>query len=269
MCDAKGVDYQFVYSLKQGHIVELARELELQGVDNIVVVGGDGSINETINGIQCLDNINIGIIPAGTGNDLAKSLNISTKPLQAMQTILDNNIVCVDYLYTKTRRAINTISMGIDIDVLTRYNAKRKRTRMSYYSSLLRSLIGYRCREMSFVVDGVHLPKSKYFVVVGANGKYFGGNMKISPNSDAKDGKIHFVVIQKIPFYKVPFALLGFVRGKHIGKKYTQEIVAESIVCQLDDPTNQQIINYDGELINSQFDIKIAHNGCKIYLPLE
>lgn len=267
-----GREYEFLYSKKVGDLGEFAKDLESKGAKNIIVMGGDGSINEVLNGIESPENINLGIIPIGTGNDFAKSANIPKDPLKALQIILDNNIVSVDYMYTDTMRAINTISIGIDIEVLTRYNKKKKKSKSSYYRALIASLFKYRCISMQFQVDDTILELDRYFVAVAANGKYFGGNMMISPHSIINDGKIHFVAVKHFPFYKIPFALMGFIKGKHIKKKYTQEIVCDSVICSLNDyknPENLQVVNYDGELRDkNKFEIKLKKGGCKMYLPM-
>ncbi|MCL1945234.1 MAG: YegS/Rv2252/BmrU family lipid kinase [Firmicutes bacterium] len=268
--DSLSIAYSFDYSQYHGHLGELAKKLEIQCVSNIVVMGGDGSINEVLNGLLDPSSIPIGIIPIGTGNDFAKSVKISKDPIVAMRGILNGNIQSVDYFTSLDRRAINTVSIGIDIQVLTRYNKKKRKNKLSYYNALLKSLISYRCKKMQFVVDGFILSPDRYFVAVAANGKYFGGNMKISPNSSLHDGKIHFVAIKKLPFYKIPLALIGMIRGKHIRKKYTQEIPCNTVQCNIEDNSNSfQTVNYDGELLdNSLFDIRVVQGGVRIYLPV-
>ncbi|MCL2483844.1 MAG: diacylglycerol kinase family lipid kinase [Firmicutes bacterium] len=260
--------FRLFYSHYKGHMGEIARELEKKGEDNVIIVGGDGSINEVLNGLENPKKIKIGIIPCGTGNDFSRAVGISTKPSVAMKQIMQNNICEVDYLKTSDKRAINTISIGIDIAVIKKYNRYKSAGKFNYYKALIRALLTYRYTKMQFDIDGIEKDENEYFVAAACNGKYFGGNMMVSPYSKVDDGKISFVAMKRMSPYLIPFRLLGFIKGKHIDKPYVERYLAENVVSNTLTEGNTQTVNYDGELVeNSVFDVSIVKNGLNIYLP--
>jgi YegS/Rv2252/BmrU family lipid kinase len=264
----KKINFKVFYSHYKGHLQHIATELEKAGETDFVVVGGDGSINEVLNGFKNPSKINLGLIPAGSGNDFAKAAGISLKPLQAINDILQNNIEPIDYLETHEKRAINTISIGIDISVIKRYNRAEKKTKSAYHIALIKSLLFFRGTKMQFDIDGSEKQEDDYMVAVASNGRFFGGGMKVSPHSKINDGKINFVAIKRIPFLKVFGVMNSMKKGKHIEGKYTEEYLCDRVVSNTLMEGNMQTINYDGELLeNSVFDVTCVENGINFYLP--
>ena len=113
---------------------KIAAELERYGADNIIIVGGDGTLNEVINGIENPRNIKIGLIPSGTGNDFAYALKISTNPIKAMKTILKNRVRQVDYIQGEGYRGVNVIGAGLDTDVLKTYNSVKIKNKTKLFT---------------------------------------------------------------------------------------------------------------------------------------
>lgn len=247
---------------KKQSATKIASELEKFGADNIIVVGGDGTLNEVINGVENLRNIKIGIIPSGTGNDFAYALGISSNPKKAMQTILKNRVRQVDYMQGEGYRGVNVIGAGLDVEVLRNYNTVKFKNKFTYIISLLKVLSNFNFYKFRIFVDGEILANSEFMLVAGCNGSRFGGNIHVSPYSDVKDGKINLVLIKKLPKKKIPFVLLKFIRGKHLNENFAVEVTCSNIRIE-----GVKYLNVDGEIIeNKPFDLQIMPGGMNMFL---
>lgn len=259
----KNIDHHIDYAPTPGLAREFASALENQNKKNIIIVGGDGTFSEVLNGVKNPSSMVFGFIPAGTGNDFAKTLKISKDPKKALEIILKGQTMQIDYLQGRSRRAINTVSTGIDIAIIQKYNSYKKRNKLNYYKALLTTAFKYKFPSFKLNVDGDDTQSKDYFVISVCNGQYFGGGMKISPNSSLNDGKMTAVCIHGMKKSKILTRVGGFLKGSHIGKHYVDEYFCNHI--NLDD-NKLMTVNFDGELIeNEPFNIKVIENGLTIF----
>ena len=118
----KNVEYCLHITNHKMHALSLTKTLIERGATDIIVVGGDGTLHEVINGFSNFENVNLGLIPCGTGNDFASALNIPLNPEKALEIILTSQPKYVDFMQMPTVRVINIIGAGIVVDVLKRYS---------------------------------------------------------------------------------------------------------------------------------------------------
>ena len=104
-----------------GHATEIAKELSQTPDTNIVVMGGDGSFHEVLCGIDNFDNVTLGLIACGSGNDFIKKSGHSTNVKEATQTVLNGKVGYVDYMELGKYRCLNVGGGGMDVDVLLKY----------------------------------------------------------------------------------------------------------------------------------------------------
>lgn len=262
----KGIPYAMHESKYPGNAIELARAISSESV-NIVAVGGDGTFNEVLNGIDIQKAV-LGFIPAGVGNDFARSAGISKKPLEALEDILKGRIVNVDYINIgneeNMRRCLNVAGTGLDIDVLQRFDRKKGKSRLQYYSSLIASLIKFKGYGIEMTLDG-ETTSHNAFMAVTANGQYFGGGMKVSPYSDIYDGKLDVILIHMTKRSKIPGMLLKFLKGKHLGLAVTKTYKADSVKIKC---LQNDFVDIDGELLSGlDFTAKVIPGGLKMFAP--
>lgn len=254
------------YTLQYANTPELAREiaggLESAGEKFIIVIGGDGTLSEVVNGLAEPRNVNLGLIPAGTGNDFAKTLKITKDLKRNLEHIFSGVIKQFDYIQGATRRAVNTASTGIDIEIMQRYNASKRRNKLNYYRALFTTIFRYKAPSHKIKTDVAELDERKHFVIAACNGQYFGGGMRVSPNSCPHDGRLNMVAIHDMSRSKILFRLLKFLSGKHINKPYTIEHLTKAVQLNDSAPTT---VDYDGELVyNEPFDLQIVVGGLNI-----
>lgn len=256
------VKYRFHYTQKKGDAIDLTDSLIKSGVEDIVAVGGDGTLHEVINGFSSFDKVALGIIPCGTGNDFVSALNIPLDPADALDLILDGKPKYTDFMQMPTVRGINVIGTGIDVDVLKRYENLKRKNKFGYTSCLIKTLFDFEYSDFAAELDG---KKENYcsFVACIANGKCYGGGIPICPVSDPSDGKLDFVAVGKMNKIKIIDAFLKLKAGKVLTLKQASHKTAEHIKISIDKPYT---VNVDGELYeNIPFEVKVVSNTLRIY----
>lgn len=259
-----GAEWQVHLTERQMHASEIVAELNKKEDAKVIVMGGDGTLNEVLNGITDFSRLTLGIISCGTGNDFIKAAGLPADPAAAAKLILKGDTGYVDYLELKNRRALNCAGAGMDVDVLVRYESmKAFKGKMKYYASLIDTLIKCKFHKIALEIDGERTEKS-VFMIAAANGTCIGGGMKISPHSVTDDGKLNVVLINEMPKRKILPTLIKFLNGgKHIESPYTEEFLAENVKIEVLD---EGLTEVDGEVIDEKtIDCRVVHDVLKIF----
>ena len=259
----RGVEYTVHNTEYAGHATELARELSRKPEAKILVFGGDGSFNEVLNGIENFENVTLGIVPCGTGNDFVRASGHPTKVKEAIDLILKDNVGYIDYIDVGSRRCLNVAGAGMDVDVLLRYAAmKAFRGKLKYYASLIDTLIHVKWHKLRLTIDGKTMDKSVFMIGVG-NGTCIGGGMPICPDAKVDDGLLSVVIVNEMKKSRIPVELPGFLSGKHVKKDYTEVYSAKEVTVEVLDDGK---IELDGEVIDDKIlECKVVHNVLKVY----
>ena len=259
----RGVEYTVHNTEYAGHATELARELSRKPEAKILVFGGDGSFNEELNGIENFENVTLGIVPCGTGNDFVRASGHPTKIKEAIDLILKDNVGYIDYIDVGSRRCLNVAGAGMDVDVLLRYAAmKAFRGKLKYYASLIDTLIHVKWHKLRLTIDGKTMDKSVFMIGVG-NGTCIGGGMPICPDAKVDDGLLSVVIVNEMKKSRIPVELPGFLSGKHVKKDYTEVYSAKEVTVEVLDDGK---IELDGEVIDDKIlECKVVHNVLKVY----
>lgn len=246
-----------------GHATEIARELSQTPNTNIVMMGGDGSFHEVLCGIDNFDNVTLGLIACGSGNDFIKKSGHSKKINEAVETILKGNVGYVDYMELGNQRCINVGGGGMDVDVLLKYaTCKTLRGKVAYYYSLFYTLLHTRFHHLRITADGKTEDKSVFMIGVG-NGGFIGGGIPICPNAVADDGLLNVGYVNEVKKSKIIFLLPKFLKGQHPGTNWGGEFTAKHITIEALDDSRFEL---DGEIIeDTKLDIQVMHNKLRVF----
>lgn len=208
-----GIQFTNVFTEHPNHAVKLARKYVEAGFKKIIVVGGDGTLNEVLNGVFTqtkypTKDIILSMIPVGTGNDWGRSFNIPTNYKKAIELIarektLVQDVGKVQYVskdLTKQRHFINMAGLGFDAMVTKRTNKVKiegKSGPFSYLISLFTSLINYNHKKVKITMDDAQL-KADVFTMSVAICKFNGGGMMQAPNAIPDDGLFDVTVITRL-----------------------------------------------------------------------
>lgn len=229
---SKAIEFTFDFTASSRQATDITREALLNGEDVIVAVGGDGTVNEVINGFfqgerKINPAVRLGIIPAGTGSDWCRTVGIPADRMAAMDVLLAGRFSLFDlgriscsplneHSGPVTRYFLNAADAGFGAAVVESIKGTSKFLghRSSYLWGLLNSLLRNSNVPIEVRLDGREIAAGKHFVVVVANGRFFGGGMHIAPQADARDGLIDVVLIGDIKKLEVVRNLSRLYSGR-------------------------------------------------------
>ena len=222
-----GLEGTTLFSEQQGHLAELAREAALGGARLLVVVGGDGSVNEVANGLAGLEEPpELAIVPRGTGWDFVRTFGIPRNVEEAARVALDGDVREVDLgrvAYRgwdgveRTSMFANVASAGMSGAIAKRANETSKALggKASYLWATLAVFSRWRASEVELEVDDERR-SGRMFDVVVANGRFFGGGMKICPDSEPDDGLLDVLTIGDVTKRDLATTMPKIYRGTHL-----------------------------------------------------
>ncbi|HKF36723.1 MAG TPA: diacylglycerol kinase family protein [Ktedonobacteraceae bacterium] len=247
-----------------------AKELALTAAKEgrpVIIVGGDGSVNEVVNGILASERrVPLGIVGAGSGNDFAwNTLGLPRDPAAAIERALGGRLVEVDAGIVNGRYFANSFSVGLDADIAVAASRMKNIPLMSgsrlYYTSTLKQLLfGYdRCSWLSFKLDDGEKAGTaqfrRYVLMAVTHGPTYGAGFRINPGADHTDGLFDICTIDYMPLLRA-LKLLPIVRkGEHAGLPEITFYRAKSVYIESQHPVNVQM---DGETTSAKnYDAKI------------
>ena len=259
LLEKHGIRFEAYFTTRRLHASVLARNKIQEGYSRIIVVGGDGTMNEVINGVFAQSRIHttevmLGMISVGTGNDWARMFNIPSDYEGAIRTIKDQKTFIQDaglVNYVKNGKSwdryfINIAGMGFDARVAERTNRMKDRGKsgpMLYFYNIFTSLLRYRSLRAEIDLDGETLNRRIFSLNVGI-GMYSGGGMKQVPHAIADDGLYSITLIRKMGKLNVLANIKRLYNGTIAGHSKVETFMARSV--QVESPSRLQI-ETDGE----------------------
>lgn len=206
-----GIPFISRFTERRGQATEYTDEALEKGFRHFISVGGDGTLNEVVNGVFLRGNIpanetTIGIIPVGTGNDWGRMFGIPTIYEGAVKVIAEgktmlHDIGLVNYYEgneSRSRYFINITGLGFEALVVRKTNRQKDKGRNSkaiYFYNILSSLISYKIIRADIIIDGTRNTAAVFSINVG-NGRYCGGGMRQTPDALPDDGLLDVTVIK-------------------------------------------------------------------------
>jgi YegS/Rv2252/BmrU family lipid kinase len=281
--DKQGIEYKMYFTHFEFHATKIAQEIceKHPEIKHIVVLGGDGTVNEVINGIKDYNSVIFGYIPSGSSNDLARSLHISNDPCIALEHILsaksfpyyDHGLV---QLKKKDNPKENKIefdegrkfaeSSGIGFDASITYEAlnsnlkkilnKIKLGKLTYGLLAIKQLFRYKPCHGKIIIDKHnHIKLKNIFFIASMIQPYEGGGFKMAPNANPTDGKLSVCIFYNIPKLMAFFILPSVILGKHQLFKGVKIFDCETLEIQTD---HELIVHTDGEYAGKSNHIKLC-----------
>lgn len=268
--ETKKIPYQVTFTEYQNHATEITKELT-SSISNLflIVLGGDGTLNEVINGITDFTQTTVGYIPIGSGNDFARGVGLPSDPKDALKLALDCPFIHkIDVgeisFKNQVRRFIVSSGIGFDADICHKATTskfkillnKMKLGKLSYVLIALNRLFSSTPVSLTLQIDGTktHTFSKTYFAAF-MNSPYEGGGVKFCPNAKNNDHMLDFIVVSDVSKIKIllvlPLALLGLhtkVKGVHTGICKQARITTSSPLP----------VHTDGEPIQAQRTVNIT-----------
>lgn len=192
--DLSRFDYEIVFTTHAGHATELAAEAATAGVSIVVAVGGDGTVNEVARAVVHTDTA-LAIIPCGSGNGLARHLQIPQNARGALEVINKDTIHCLDYCKINGHPFFCTCGVGFDAFVSKKFAECGKRGLFSYVRNTVS--VGLKYKPDTYIIENESgTEKHEAFLIACANASQYGNNAYIAPEASMKDGLMDIIVIR-------------------------------------------------------------------------
>ncbi len=277
LLDQAGFSYQAVFTEKPLHAMTITIGKIQEGFRKIIVVGGDGTMNEVVNGIfkqntTFADSVSLGMISVGTGNDWGRTFNIPADYEKAIAVISKQNTTLQDAGLVKyfnegcekTRYFINMAGLGFDGLVAQKTKEDKEKGNnnfLVYFKNLAASLLSYQSTNIKLIVDDREI-NQKIFSIGIAIGQYNGGGMRQAPGALTDDGLFDLVLINHMSKWSVIANVRRLYDGS-IGKfKKVETMTAKTIMI---DSTPPILMEIDGESMGlSPFEFRIVPKSIKV-----
>jgi len=236
-------------TLESGDATAMAAAAARSGVDAVIALGGDGTLNEVVNGLDGFDTP-LGIIPLGTANDFATQAGIPTDADHAMDVILHRKPVRIDTASMNGRRFLNVSTGGVGAAATAETPAEAKETLgpVAYAITGVRKLAEFEPYRGSFHGDGFSFDGEFLMFAVGLT-RASGGGTLVTPNASVRDGLLDLCVVEAMGRAEFARLLLKIKRGEHLGEPGVQYAQVPSVTIESERPLS---VNVDGESSDAQ-----------------
>ncbi|MCB9044780.1 MAG: diacylglycerol kinase family lipid kinase [Chitinophagales bacterium] len=262
--DKEQFSYELIHTEYAKHGTELAKEAADKGAYAVVAVGGDGSVNDIVAGLLGT-NTALAIIPKGSGNGMARTMDIPLKEQEAIDIINRGNTIMMDIGYANDRPFISNAGVAFDALISKKF-ANSVRRGFAIYSWLVtRYMWTYKEWEWSITIDGKEI-KEKAFIISVANGKQFGYNFQIAPGASWTDGLLDVVIIKKFPKVLGGALVLRAMSGTITDSPYVDHFTAKEVVIS---HPKLKLMQTDGDAheCSNSIHFRIEKGAQKVIVP--
>lgn len=251
------------FSKEPGHAAQLSSEAAGK-FDIVVAVGGDGTVNEV--GRSLLNSTTaMGIIPTGSGNGLARFLQMPFKVNKAVEVINKGYLKNIDVIKLNDYYSLNVAGIGFDAYISHLFAEKKKRGPLAYMQLISKEFPRYKSKHYILKIDGIQ-KELDAFLISFANSTQYGNNFHIAPQARIDDGLIDVCLIKDFPKYSAPALLISLIDQSIDKSKYDKIVKAKNVTIEHDEPL---LAHVDGEPVNlgRNADIEIMPLALKVVVP--
>ena len=278
--EALGIENCFVEVTKgKGDASEIAKKWVSENHNEFVRIyacGGDGTINEVINGVYEFQNCAVGGVPIGTGNDFLRTFEeFSKEDFLNLEKMIKGKEKVIDLISCEGHIGMNEVSVGYDCavakNVIRFKNIPLVGGSLAYKMSIVFCLFSKMKHRFKLFADGQPMENNgqDYLLAVFGNGKYYGGGIKGDPTADPFDGYLDLVYISRVSVPKFLTLVSKFIKGLHVTDKKCKKYVRNCRCKSIDIQTDKFIdVSVDGEIysmLNPR--VEIIEQAIKIILP--
>jgi diacylglycerol kinase (ATP) len=269
---AKKISFEILQTNKDSDYDFLKHKIEREGTTDVVMAGGDGTVNGVI-GALCSTDVNFGIIPLGSGNGLAFGAGIPKNAEKALDVIFKGNTGYVDAFTINNHFSCMLSGLGFDAQVAHDFANKASRGLLTYTQQSLVQYFKASPYQFQIVLDNFSFYSDAFFISI-ANSNQFGNHFTIAPKANLDDGLLDIVIVQKMHKAKLPFAILKQIRGNNDLQQLVDDMTEKNILYfQTPSLTIKNLkhapFHVDGEPIETaeEFKIDLIRRCFKLFQP--
>jgi diacylglycerol kinase (ATP) len=266
------VDAQEFVTRSRAHATELTRAAIKSGAKTIVAVGGDGTVNEVVNGFfederEISDEVRLGIIPHGTGSDFARILNLPGDEKKAAAIFQRGTPKFVDLLKVRYTRPDGSTAMRYSIN-LTSFGmggVVAARVKRSYFIATVRTALRFRGEVITLNIDGTEPIQERITNVAVGNGQYHGGGMWSCPSASINDGVMDVTVVRQLSLFELVKGIPTLYNGGILTHPKVQAYRTKRLEANSKETV---LIEIDGEPLGRlPIEISIVPSAIRVLIP--
>ena len=247
----KKLPYRVLKTSKTTNAKDLMNEIH--GAE-LIVIGGDGTINEVINNYHGKEII---YLAYGSGNDLARSIEFK-KDIEISRLLESKRFIEYDVGVVNDRKFCSGFDIGFNADIIKRVNGSKLKKYLGKYIYLLQGVIGIlmlKKYKAKILWDSGEITTDKLYLLNAMIQPYEGGGIKFAPNATGQDGKLHIMIMENMSLVTFVYNYLCLLLKKHNKMRRVKQITTDRLAIK----TNQKYFQIDGELINNTGQLNV---GC-------
>ena len=268
----KDIPFEIMQTNAAGEYAYLKEKIASEKITDIIVCGGDGTVNQIANAIQGI-HVNVGIIPMGSGNGLAFAAKIPKRINKALEIIFAGKAEFIDSFYINKKFSCMLCGLGFDAQVAHDFARQQKRGLTTYVKQSTKNFFAAKTYPFELSLDGRVINTDAFFISI-ANSNQFGNNFTIAPQASLHDGLLDIVVVNKMSKLRMVWTILKQIRNGQVrlyeDKKYHRNDIHYFQTKKLT-INNPQLapLHIDGDPAEtaSVFEIEIIEKAFKLILP--
>jgi diacylglycerol kinase (ATP) len=268
---AQNIPFEILHTNAAGDYGYLKDKIAAEKITDIIICGGDGTVNQVASALLGVD-INIGIIPMGSGNGLALAAKIQKNPAKALEIIFNNRALYIDSFYINNSFSCMLCGLGFDAQVAHDFAKQQTRGLKTYVKQSARNFIKAVPYKFKLDVGGKKLNTEAFFISV-ANSNQFGNNFTIAPQASLHDGLLDIVVVNKMSKLRMLWSVakqirLGQVRMYEDKKYHHNEIHYFQTKHIIIYNPEKAPLHIDGDPVatSDKFEIKIIEKAFRLLM---
>ena len=268
----KNIPFEILHTNAAGEYQFLKEKIATEKITDVIVCGGDGTVNQIAGALLGID-INIGIIPMGSGNGMAFAAKIPKRIDKALEIIFTGKTSLVDSFYINHKFSCMLCGLGFDAQVAHDFAKQKKRGLLTYIKLSIKNFIAAKTFPFELILDGKTIHTDAFFISI-ANSNQFGNNFTIAPQASLHDGLLDIIVVNKMSKLRMTWAILkqlhsGKVRLYEDKKYHRNEIhYFQTKKLSVKNPKLAPL-HIDGEPVETAaaLEIKIIENAFSLLMP--
>ncbi len=264
--DANLYDYSIAFTQYAGHATVLAATAVERGIDIVVAIGGDGTVNEIGRALVRTPTA-LGIIPCGSGNGLARHMGISVDAKTAVDVLNEGHVECIDYGKVNGRLFFCTCGVGFDAFVSLKFAETGKRGLLTYLENTLHEILKYE-PEVYEIEDETGTRRYKAFLIACGNAAQYGNNAFITPQASTVDGLMDVTILEPFTVLDVPSLAFQLFNKTLNQNSRIRMFRAKRILIHR---VKAGVAHFDGDpmMTSEDVEVEILHKGLNIVCPVD
>lgn len=268
----QNIFFEIIFTNPAGEYPFLVDKIKREGFTDVVVCGGDGTVNQIISCLLGVE-VNIGIIPCGSGNGLALTAKIPRHIDKALQIIFTGSPTCIDAFFINEKFSCMLCGVGFDAQVAHDFALQPQRGLITYVKQSIKNFITAKPYTFDITLEGQTFSTDAYFISI-ANSNQFGNNFTIAPKASLHDGLLDVIVVKKMSKARMIWMVLKQIRSGEVGTQEDRNFHKREVLYFQTDKLiihNHQLapLHIDGDPAETdrQFKIEILPNAFKLIMP--